>query len=232
MSACFSVKSPGSGVCRVCCTGVEAHHKICRNCREVSGQLGQLLEPITPISLLIKESQLYRALRDYKSGRTAAAAVHAHRLAELIAPFLQLHLGCVAASGIDTLLVVPSLGGRRPPPHPLMGVLGMVGSLRPIDDCLLARSTEIDHGQAAWDAVQCAADLDGKQVVLFDDIYTTGCHLQSAVCAVRAAGAAAVHPVVIGRYLRGDWAPSARLLAWARTNRWDPGRCIHCANRN
>lgn len=228
-AACIAVKPPGPGVCEICCTGVEAEYPVCFVCRDIQRQIDHALSPITPISLTTADSQVYTALFQYKSGRAGPAEVQRHRLAALLSVFLRVHLGCVAPGGVDTVLVVPSLSGRRPSPHPLFGVVGMTDMLPPLLDCLQPGTAAIGHRQAARDAVTCTRSLTGRRVLLVDDTYTSGACLQSSAYAAAAAGATTVHPIVFGRFMRKGWAPSNALLGWSTSHPWDPERCIHCS---
>jgi predicted amidophosphoribosyltransferase len=225
-AACLPVGRPGPGTCPVCRAGVDRAFRRCRNCDDHARRLDAPLDPVTPITLATPDSPLYLALKRYKSGRRHAAG-QALRLATLAATFFDRHLACVAPGGIDAVVVVPSLTGRRGP-HPLLGVLRLVRALPAADDWLSPGPRGVERGHAARDLVACRGDVDGRRVLLFDDTYTTGARVQSAAWALRAAGAAAVHPVVVARYVRDDWLPSRALLHAARARPWDPDRCVHC----
>jgi hypothetical protein len=201
--------------------------RICMNCYNIGHQLSAPLVPITPISLITEDSHLYSILRWYKSGRPSAA-LQSRRIAALLAVFLREHLHCLAPAGIDTVLVVPSLNGSRPPPHPLVDVLGMVTALPAALDCLRSGPGTADHRLAARDAVSCTQRLTGRSVLLVDDTYTSGAHLQSTAYAVWESGAAEIHPLVVGRYLSSVYPMSHEVLEWAGKHPWDPARCIHC----
>jgi hypothetical protein len=205
---------------------VEVRYTVCRNCAEIRRQLGGPLSPVTPVSLAVGTGALYGALRRYKTTHPAARH-HARELAGLLAAFLHRHLRCVAPGGIDTVMVVPSQCGR-PPPHPLAGVLQAVPGLPAAAGLLRPGDRGVDRRRASRDGVGVTASLAGRRVLLLDDTYTTGAHLQSAAWAIRSHGAA-VHPVVIGRFLRSAWPPSHRLLAWAAEHPWAVARCVHCA---
>jgi hypothetical protein len=54
-----------------------------------------------------------------------------------------------------------------------------------------------------------------------------GAAIFSAVWALEAAGASAV-PLVIARFIKPDWAPSADMLKWLTAVPWADDRCGHC----
>ena len=231
ISSCVALAPPGPAVCRVCCAGTTPRSPTCPTCRDVGRQLGHHLVPVTPISLVTKDSGLYRALRQYKSGEPSVARNQARALGALVALFVRRHLACVAPNGIDTVLVVPSVEQNRPPPHPLLAVLEGLPGLPPASPMLRAGPGSPAHRSPALDGYVCDAPIEGSRVLLFDDTYTTGAHLQSAAHALVEAGAAAVHPLVIGRYIQPNWPGSQPIMAWANRHRWTPETCVHCAPR-
>lgn len=200
---------------------------ICGTCRTVAAQLARPLAPVTPVSLTTAGSRLHRALCTYKSG-WPGARLDARRLSGLLALFLRRHMACVSPGGADAVLVVPSLGGRRDAPHPLLGVLAGVPGIPPVLDCLAPGPGTVRHRRAAPDGFACARSLHDRRVLVVDDTYTSGAHLQSAVVAAASAGALQVHGLVVGRFVRGGTAPEDELLAWARARLWDPARCARC----
>ncbi len=217
---------PGPGTCPVCRAGIDRAFRRCRNCDDHARRLDAPLDPVTPMALATPDSPLYLALRRYKSGRRRTAG-QAFRLAVLATVFFDRHLACVAPGGVDAVAVVPSLTGRRGP-HPLLGVLRLVRALPAAGDWLSPGLHGVERGHAARDLVACCGDVAGRRVLLVDDTYTTGASLQSAAWALRAAGTASVHPVVVARYVRDDWPPSRALLDAAKDRPWDPDRCVHC----
>jgi orotate phosphoribosyltransferase len=61
-------------------------------------------------------------------------------------------------------------------------------------------------------------------VLLIDDTWTTGNHVQSASTALKAAGAGSVATVVLGRHLNINYGDTAAYVEQARLRRfdWDP----------
>jgi len=200
---------------------------VCANCRRTCRQLGAPLVSVSPISLATRDSAIYHLLRQYKSAHPVAGPQRRH-LADLLALFFDRHLDCVAPGGIDAVAVVPSSTGIRTPPHPLATVLSGIGGLPPVLPCLSLGTDPAGHHRASRAAVSVTLSLRGLRVLVVDDVCTTGAHLQSAVWAIRAGGAAAVHAVVVGRFLRQDWPASCALLARAFEHRWDQHSCVTC----
>ncbi|MGH9090116.1 MAG: hypothetical protein ACRDZR_01845 [Acidimicrobiales bacterium] len=236
--ACLPVPPPGDGVCRMCHGDVDAvvartggpgpAGPRCGACRAVAALLGRPPVTVTPVSLTTTGSRLHRVLASYKA-RHPGAGGDARRLAGLVEAFARLHLACVAPRGVDAVLVVPSLGGRRPPPHPFHGVLGRVAALPALLDCLVPGPGTVDGRRAALDAVACTRSLAGLRVLVADDTYASGAHLQSAAAAATAAGAIVVGGLVVGRFVRARRASGEALLAQARARVWDPASCARCA---
>jgi hypothetical protein len=231
--ACLPVPPAGHGVCVTCLGAVEpspAPSPTCAACRSVAVQLGRPLVRVTPVSLTTSASRLHRALCRYKSDRPDAR-LHARHLTALLGVFVANHAACVVPGGADAVLVVPSLGDRRPAPHPLHGVLAGVSTLPPVLDCLVRGPGTVGHRRASPVGLTCIRPLSGRRVLLVDDTYTSGAHLQSAAAAVTAAGAMVVGGLVAGRFVRGGTIGEVRLLQWARDRHWDPAWCARCVTR-
>lgn len=157
--------------------------------------------PVTAIDAVTTDSDLYRALRQYKSGEPHVARLQSARLAALLDRFGQRFLVSLAPEAIDGSVVVPSLGGHRPPPHPLEAVVRAT-RFPPVLPVLSAGAGAVGHRQPTTAAYRADPGVAGMAVLLLDDVYTSGAHLQSAVAALADAGARKVVPLVIGRYRR------------------------------
>ena len=174
---------------------------MCTSCRDVAVALGRPLLPVTPVACVGGSSALYRALRQYKSGEPDVAVRQAARLARLLDRFFTRHAACVAPDGLDVCVVVPSPRDGRPAPHPLTALVAGSNVLpRPVEALSPGRSP-VAHRQPSVDGYRAAEGISGKRVLLVDDVYTTGAHLQSAAVALVDAGARAVHAVVLGRFV-------------------------------
>ncbi len=205
------------GACRICGDATAFGYGLCLSCRAVALALGRPLVPVTAIRVVSPESGLYRALRQYKSGEPSVAHRQEQRLTAILDAFCRRHLPALAPGGLDLSVVVPSARAQRPPPHPLARVVASAAHLPPHRDVLGAGPGMADHRQPALDAYQADPCVAGKRVLVVDDVYTSGAHLQSAAATLHDAGAASVVALVIGRYDRG--ARSERSGA-GRRRRW------------
>jgi len=179
---------------------------MCASCRDVAVCLGRPPVAVTPAALVTAGSPLYRALRQYKSGEPEVAARQLARLTALLDGFFARHGRCIAPGGVDVAVVVPSARDGRPPPHPLAQLVGAAGTLPPLLGALAAGDEVVTHRQPSAHAYLVSTDVAERRVLLVDDVYTSGAHLQSAAAALVDAGARAVHALAIGRYVR-DRAP-------------------------
>jgi hypothetical protein len=218
-----------AGFCPICRGPVAAGHVtvLCDSCRMIGHQLGMPLAPVVPVTLVDDRTPIYRSLVAYKRAPVAVARWHSRRLAALLAEFWSRHRDCVVSGGIDAVTVVPS--GRSPTgtdhagerQHPLLGILNQVPELRPLTRQLLVpgRARLRRNLASAAGFAAPAPAVAGLRLVLLDDTYTTGAHLQSAVASLRLAGARSVSPVVIGR---------RAVRAVADVPAWTAAECCRC----
>jgi hypothetical protein len=223
---CGAVPGAGPSVCRICRAPTRCGYATCSSCRRVALALGRPLLPVTAVALVTGASPLYRALRQYKSGEPAVARRQRVRLGALLRAFTDLHLGCLAPTGVDAVTVVPSGDRRRPPPHPLVEV-SRAALAHPVAPLLRAVEPTLEHGHPSTDAYRTTRAVTGMAVLLLDDVYTTGAHLQSAAIALLAGGARAVHPLVVGRYVGPADSPAGP--GGDDPGRWGTWRLAACA---
>jgi len=217
---------PGPGICPKCRGFPNEGWEEDRGC----GQFPDHLDAIVPISYAPGLGQLHTALRGYKDDHFEAVRRRFHvRLASVLWQFLAEHERCVAAASsapeFDLVTVVPSKTPERDEERGALRTL--VGEtcrhtadryervLRPTGKGLVAH----EFAPERFEATSALGDRNG---LLIDDMWTSGANAQSAACAMKAAGAATVGLVVIGRFVRRDWADHGdRLDELPRGFDWD-----------
>lgn len=175
---------------------------MCTSCRDVAVALRRPPVPVSAIAFVDPRSALYRALRQYKSGEPGVAGLQSQWLSGLLHRFADRHLRCVAPEGVDATVIVPSSRGGRPMPHPFEPIVRAARSFPELLDALEPGPGVISHRRAAPDGYRVRRDVVGRRVLLVDDVYTTGAHLQSAATVLEDAGARCVEPLVVGRFVR------------------------------
>ena len=215
-----------SGItCAVCTTPVNGFAR-CWRC-ERSRSLPGLADMVAPLSYAIAGTPSAALLYDYKNHPARCVRESAgERVKELALQGVIRHERCLgrgAGIPVSRRLVIPSLTSR-PGRHPFAA---LVDTLTSADPAALVPVPDAWCDRAVNDkfALQPAIRLNGQHVLILDDVWTTGSNAQSAVLAVRRAGAAAVSVLVVGRWL----SPRRRLIdefvATRLTRVYDPGIC-------
>jgi hypothetical protein len=209
--------------CRTCRGPVQAGFARCYQCDLAHARCGGLLaDVVAPVAYAVKGGRLAADLWRYKSGAAGATEAGA-RLATMLARFLREHsdqvwraAGMIAGPGLAA--VVPS-GQGRPGAHPLAGIVASCVDVPVIPlsaaPGAAARARGLADGVAAgWLTVGGA--VAGADVLLVDDTWVSGASAQSAVAALKAAGARRVALVVIGRHVDPADPRSAEFLRTLR----------------
>lgn len=196
-------------------------------------RLGDLvLDAYLPLSMCVSSSQFYHVLKHYKSTSPRDASARERYVSDLVAlawRFLAQagHEECLAeACGVprfDVVAIVPSTSGRAGP-HPLESVVQMATPFRgrywPV---LVPHKLPADPRAPAEDRFRAVEELDQQAVLLLEDLWVTGNHLQSAAAALKAAGASKVGGFSFGRYFQPDHPPTEHFLksCAGKPFRWD-----------
>ncbi len=230
-----SVLPGGPGVCAVCWTAVEPTYDLCYPCFTAQGafQRRRLADVVVPIALAVKGQQLAHELWHYKYDTDATVRARLEiRLAAVLWRFLGLHEVHVAeAAGVSQFDVVTTVPGtkQRDGEHPLVRLVGrVIGQTQARYEEVLERgpSDTNDSRAVLLDRYRPTRTLGGRpSVLLIDDTWTTGGRAQSAVLALRDAGAAAVGVVVIGRHFNRAFGPSETYYQRAKTLKFTWERC-------
>lgn len=140
-------------------------------------------------------------------------------LAAVLWRFLARHEPCVArAAGVaDFQLVttVPSGSSARDEARRnLRRIVGeLCGATRSRYERLLVPTDRgVDERDFDPDRYRAVRSLDGENILLIDDTWTTGRSAQSAAYALKQAGAGVVAFVVIGRHINLDFGDNERLV--------------------
>ncbi|MFF0572963.1 ComF family protein [Streptosporangium saharense] len=191
---------------------------------------------VVPISLCVKrDDQLYDIVS--RSGsRSSRPGVpdRAVFLAATIARFHDAHASCLreVARGEFTLVTtVPSTrsGGPLPAFHPMPRVVGMISALKDLYRPVLLTDTgaaAVGPRKSNENAFRAICPLDGETVLLVDDIFVTGAHVQSAASALYRAGAASVTVLVVARLVNPGH-NGANGAIWTRASA-EPFSFDHC----
>jgi hypothetical protein len=199
---------PGEGVCLACRSVAEGGYPRCYPCsQQHTATGGRLADAIVPISYSIKGAQHAHNLTVYKADRPSTQA--RYHVAALGALFLIDHWSCLtrAAGGpITRVATVPSTRGRAGP-HPLDLILTRRLRLPAVPATANPKYSGDDRSFHADRFVVSPFPAEVR-VLLLDDTWTTGTRMQSLAHGLKAAGAAAVVGVVLGRFIRPTYEPA------------------------
>jgi len=217
---------PADGACCVVCRGpARPGYPRCYQCgTHVADAPRMLADAVVPISYAVKGGGHAAALRAYKSDTPDPRACA--WLRALLLVFLRDHGPCVwrhAAMPPPTRLAVVPGGQGRPGPHPLLTLvspylaLARVGLAvrpgEPLERSLNPRRFGAGRGAA------------GASVLLLDDTWVSGASAQSAVVALRMAGARHVAVVVLGRHINPADPGSRTMISALGASPYDAGIC-------
>lgn len=226
----------GPGVCRVCHSAVTGGWDRCYQCGQASGQLSYTADAVIPIALAVKGEQLAHELWAYKYGPRASVRERLQvGLAAVLWRWLASHERCVASvAGVSSFSVVTTVPGTAPRQgmHPLEAIVGgLVGATRDRYERLLVAASGVAQERTHNDdRFRVTRNVAGETVLLIDDTWTTGAHVQSAASSLKLGGASAIGAVVVGRHFNRSQPEPYRELAeahWraARDRGWSWDTC-------
>ncbi len=234
-STCSSVErllSPrhGPGVCPHC-LNLTVAAGLCRACRATERHLAV----VVPISYSVGGEWLHHLVAAYKRDADPWVPDAVATLAQLVAQFAQEHERCVASSagvsGFQLVTTVPSANPLRDLHHPLRRIVGeLVPPTRARYERLLVRSCSPAIPRTFDPArYEPTRRLHGEDVLLIDDMWTSGASAESAAAALRDAGAGSVAAIVIARHLNRGWRENDLRLRGLAALRFDLDCCVLCA---
>ena len=217
--------------CTICHVPRDPDRTRCWSCGKTSGGVTHAVELVVPVSLYQSYSQLGRWLRRYKDPGASVSPGLQRRFTALVAAsfgrFLGEHAGCIRQSAGRSWDVITTVPSSRPSPHPFAAALGLLsGTGQTVKTRLRRTAAPIGRNQPNENGYEVIKDVAGRSVLVADDTWTTGSHLQSAASALSLAGADVVGAVVVGRVIRTEWSYTDD--AWWSDLRQDPFTFDEC----
>ena len=207
--------------CSVCAGVPGTGYSICRPCHGRQWAEG-LADRQGFIAYAWPGHQSGRVMRGYKAA--APAPANQSLVANLLVYGIAAHWRCMAHSAWgtpDAWTVVPSLNGR-PGDHPLMTIAGPILRAFPMVPVTAAASVTAPRGFVPTNFV--VGQTQARHVLLLDDTWTTGGHVQSASAALKAAGVQRVTVLTVARWLEPSWAATSDVIG-RLTSDLDPDVC-------
>lgn len=208
--------------CADCATPVTGYRR-CYPCNTHRTQPG-LADATAFLTYAVAGQESGYLMRGYKA--RPPVAEHQLVVGLLLRLALEGHTRCAEAlSGLPIThwASVPSLP-PKPYAHPLRGLVARVaqGTEAP-----LVAATGVQQPRVvSAEHFACTVPLPkAAHVLLIDDTWTTGGHAQSAVLALRKAGAVRVSLLVVARWLKEDYGDNKQFIASLRTRDFNPRIC-------
>jgi hypothetical protein len=207
--------------CAVCATPVTGF-RLCYQCQRRRGRAG-LADATGFLSYAVAGRQSGYVMQGYK----ARPPVPEHRTIVTLLVLLGLarHAGCAGRNGslVTHWATVPSLPAQ-PGEHALHAI---VSRLAPGREVVLAAAEDVEYARDLDPGhFRAAAPLPaGAHVLVVDDTWARGGHAQSAVLALRAAGAARVSVLVAARWINEEYGGNAAFIRGLAGRDYDPAIC-------
>jgi len=214
--------------CTVCTTpGLGAGYRVCFACHGQRQSGRELADIVAPITYAIEGTQIMRDLYNYKTGDGGYTETSARdRLFNGLYLSLSEHLECFG--GIDVIATVPSSSGRSAP-HPVDQMRRMFGQgfehsvVQYVGPAGLDRQQRrvLSPDRFAIDALT----VRGSRVLLLDDAWVSGAHMQSVAAALKMSGATFVASVPIGRVVSPTYGETRSYLQEHAPEPFNPSKC-------
>jgi hypothetical protein len=200
-----------------------AGYELCFACKSHHTRSG-LADATAFLTYAVAGRESGHVMRGYK----ARPPVAEHRMVVGLLLLLALdgHTKCagtLAGRPVTDWAIVPSLP-VKPYEHPLRR---LVAGRAPGAEAPLGAAANVPQPRAVNSGhFTCTVRLpQGSHVLLIDDTWTTGGHAQSAVLALRKAGAARVSVLVVARWLKEDYGDNGKFIAELASRDYDPRIC-------
>lgn len=208
--------------CADCLTPVDGY-ELCFACRSHHAREG-LADAIAFLTYAIAGQKSGHVMRGYKAPRPVTE--HQQVVGLLLLVALENHTRCAEALGglpVTHWTVVPSLPTRSSA-HPLRSLAagrakGIEAPLIAAGSVQQARAVNAEHFTSAMRLPE------QSHVLVVDDTWATGGHVQSACLALRKAGAARVSVLVVARWLKEDYGDNKTFIANLTNRDYELGVC-------
>jgi hypothetical protein len=208
--------------CADCLTPVGVY-ELCYSCKGHHDRTG-LADAIAFLTYAVAGQKSGHVMRGYKASRPVTE--HRQVVGLLLLVALGNHTRCaevLAGRPVTHWVVVPSLPAKSSA-HPLRSLVA--GRAVGIEVPLLAAASVQQPRAVNSEHFTCGMRLpEESHVLLIDDTWATGGHVQSAALALREAGAARVSALVVARWLKEDYGGNKRFIADLANRDYDPGIC-------
>jgi len=205
--------------CRTCAGIPGPGFDQCYKCSNRAGNPG-LADTLGFVTYGWDGGQAGRVMYAYK----ANGATSYELVTSLLTYAVVAHWGCIArtaGSYPDAWAYVPSLSGREGT-HPLAQIAARFMGTVPN---VTITANAVSGGARAFNPAHFAAGpTNSRHVLLLDDTWTTGGHLQSASAALKAAGVERVTALSVARWLDPAWGTTKSFME-ALTTDFDPAVC-------
>jgi hypothetical protein len=209
--------------CAVCTTPSPGYER-CRRCERQRAHAG-LADRTAFLAYAVAGHQSGYVMRGYKAQQPVEE--HVTIVAMLVLLGLAIHARCPAAlagAPVTRWATVPSLPAR-PGEHPLHRILRH--SRPTLAEIALSPAPNVRHPREVSPDHYRAGELlaQGSHVLLLDDTWASGGHVQSAVLALRRAGASHVSVLAAARWIREDFGGNAKFLRDLSGRDYNPYLC-------
>lgn len=211
----------GAGYCRVCTTPVVAPFIYCKACKDIihlaSLNSMPLADLVLPLVYIDDEPQSKLLMHGYKGDQVGPEPQTELLLsvALMAALGLLIHRRCIEStvSPLTALSFVPSTHGRSD--HPIQRIANLLSSESglPVLEARYIGPQPSTRGYSPTYYEILPGSINPKHVLLIDDTWTTGGSAQSVATTLKSAGSESVTILVMGRWLRNSWPPSAQFIS-------------------
>lgn len=212
--------------CEVCTRPVDQGDLVCSTCRGHAAHGVPLADSVVPLTYAPRQSQAMTDTYKYKDEMVPEIVSRGarRRLFGLFAETMERHAACIAGLSAQPRIttIVPSSSGRTP--HPLDITVSRYRTYRPLLRYVGPAGDQYSRRVFAPERWEVTSEVDGHHVLLVDDTWVSGAHVQSCASALKQAGAAYVTALVLARHLDEKGA-APDFLARHRTRVYDPAIC-------